>query len=68
MRSYEFGDPARVLEIRGEDCDNCVSLGEWHLGGSSVTACTNEDAPQKKRENAPASRCFLWRHKQGEKI
>lgn len=64
MRSYEYMDPARVLEIRGEDCTNCKSLGDWSIGGSSVTACTNKDAPAKKREGAPASRCHKWEHKQ----
>lgn len=67
MRSYEYLDPARVLEIKGEDCTNCKSLGIWIFNGTTMTACDNMDAPDKKRENAPVSRCHKWEHKQGVK-
>lgn len=66
MRRYEYGDPARVLEIKGEDCTHCKSLKSWSLGGRSVVVCENDRAPEKKRKNAPQSRCPEWRHeKQG---
>lgn len=68
MRSYEYMDPARVLEIRGEDCTNCAHLGTWKFGGKAVITCCNDNAPAKKRAEAPASRCYLWKHRQGEKI
>lgn len=63
MRSYEYLDPSRVLEIRGEDCTNCMHLGEWEIGKESVTACDNSHAPSNKRDRAPSSRCIEWRHK-----
>lgn len=62
MRRYEYGDPARVLEIKGEDCTHCHSLKSWSIGGRSVVVCENDRAPEKKRKNAPQSRCHLWKH------
>lgn len=67
MRSYEYMDPARVLEIRGEDCDNCVSLKRDKVFVEWIKFCDNHDAPAEKRENAPESRCYLWKHRQGVK-
>ena len=67
MRRYEFGDPARVLEMRGEDCTHCKSLAPWSMGGKSVLICENRQAPEKKCKNAPQSRCHLWRHQQQDK-
>lgn len=63
MRSFEYGDPARALEIRGEDCTNCKHLAKWKLNGVAMTMCDNMKAPAKKRQNAPERRCHLWRHK-----
>lgn len=63
MRSFELMDPARSLEIRGEDCTNCASLVKWRLGTSEKVVCDNMDAPRIRRESAPTRRCHLWRHK-----
>lgn len=59
-----YGDPERWLTMRGEDCTNCKSLAPWSVGGKTVTVCDNQQAPEKKRKNAPQSRCHLWRHQQ----
>lgn len=67
MRSYEYMDPARVLEIKGEDCTHCKHLAPWSVGGKTVTVCDNKDAPEKKRKAAPASRCHQWEHKQQDR-
>lgn len=67
MRRYEYMDPAKVLEIKGEDCTNCKSLAPWSVGGKTVTVCDNQQAPEKKRKNAPQSRCHLWAHKQQDR-
>lgn len=64
MRSYEYGDPAKVLEMRGEDCTHCRHLGRWNVAGEMVTTCTNKQAPEKKRKAAPAKRCDQWQHEQ----
>lgn len=67
MRRYEYGDPAKVLEIKGEDCTNCKHLAPWSMGGRSVLICDNQQAPEKKRKAAPASRCSEWKHKQQDR-
>lgn len=54
MRSWMYGDPAKVLERRGEDCDHCRHLELWGLGGKSVTVCA------KKRK--VGKRCSEWQH------
>lgn len=61
-----YGDPERWLTMRGEDCTNCRHLAPWSVGGKAITVCDNKDAPAKKRERAPESRCWLWKHRQGE--
>lgn len=62
MRRYEYGDPAMVLERRGEDCTGCRWLGKWKFAGELIEACDNEKAPAKLRDEAPARRCDQWRH------
>lgn len=64
MRSYEYLDPSRVLEIRGEDCTNCRHLTVTSVFGFDAWWCDNNKAPQSKRKRAPASRCDEWKHKQ----
>lgn len=54
MRRYEYGDPAKVLERRGEDCTNCKHLGIWKLGAERLTTCDNPSAPDRRRRE--------WRH------
>lgn len=67
MRSWEMGDPARVLERRGEDCDHCKYLERWSVSaGREVTICGNQHAPEAKRKAAPAHRCHWWRHRQAD--
>lgn len=61
-----YGNPERWLMMRGEDCTHCKHLAPWSMGGRSALICDNKDAPTKKRENAPASRCSEWKHKQQE--
>lgn len=62
MRRYEYGDPAKVLERRGEDCTNCAYLGVWGFFGTRINACSNTDATEQQRAQAPAKRCDQWRH------
>ena len=65
MRSYEYGDPAKVLERRGEDCTHCRSLERWNVAGSLVWRCDNRLAPERNRKGAPAKRCNEWKpHKE----
>lgn len=66
-RSWERGDPLEVLIRKGQDCTHCRHLAPWSVGGKTVTACDNKDAPEKKRKAAPASRCSEWKHKQQDK-
>lgn len=63
-----YGDPERWLTMRGEDCTNCKHLAPWSMGGKTVTVCDNQQAPEKKRKAAPASRCHKWEHKQQEAV
>lgn len=67
MRRYEYGDPLEVLIRKGEDCANCRHLAPWSVGRKTVTICDNQQAPEKKRKNAPQSRCHLWTHKQQDR-
>lgn len=58
-----YGVPERWLMLRGEDCTHCRHLAPWSMGGRKVVACDNKDAPAKKRERAPESRCHRWEPK-----
>lgn len=62
MRRYEYGDPAKVLERKGEDCTHCQHLERWSVAGEMVTQCGNAQAPEAKRKAAPAHRCHWWQH------
>lgn len=63
MRRYEYGDPAKVLERRGEDCTGCIHLGEWRLGAERMVTCDNRDVHGSVRDMAPSRRCDQWKHK-----
>ena len=63
MRRWEYGDPALVLERRGQDCDNCIHLEQWDALGRRLSLCTNPRAPEKLKRAAPARRCEEWQHK-----
>lgn len=61
MHRWEYGDPAMVLERRGEDCTGCEHLTTMDLSTlikqASVTYCV------KLKPQAPERRCGAWRHK-----
>lgn len=66
MRRYEYGDPLKVLERRGEDCSYCRHLERWNVAGEMVAACNNKQAPEQRRKAAPARRCDQWRHEKAD--
>lgn len=62
LEHWRYGDPAKVLERRGEDCTGCRHLERWVVGDRSAWVCSSRRAPKKLREGAPAKRCDEWRH------
>lgn len=54
VESWRYGDPAKVLERRGEDCGHCRHLERWHIADKTVEACA------KKRK--VGKRCEHWQH------
>lgn len=54
IESWRYGDPAKVLERKGEGCGRCRWLQPWK--GSAVC--------EKGRK--PGKRCSEWRHEQAD--
>lgn len=63
LPTEQYQDPAKWLVIKGQDCANCRSIEVIEWCGVRVISCGNDQAPRSRRNNAPACRCHLYRHK-----
>lgn len=59
-RSWEYGDPALVLERRGQDCTGCVHLARYTFSLAVVVVCESTKADPKRRKDAPKRRCHEY--------